>query len=184
MQANDTLEKKKTLNSVNGLERAHWVSLELICIKSAQTHEETDCILVSCFGFDDEYNQWAPRWAHSKNECLPSLINLHALIHGTRQEQTYSSTPPLSAYSFVLNAFSHSPHEKKKEKKNILESARLASLSSGSHADRNFCMCILSRQIFRAGRCFTGFTREQLYPPRNSQTDTNYFDMSSVFFCL
>lgn len=99
------------------------------------------------------------------------------LIHSTRQEQTHFSTSPLSAFSFVLNAFSHSRIKKKSFR------VRLAFAFFSLTCWQGFCMCILWRQISLAGRCFTGFTTALLYPPGTlKQTEITLTCLSSSFY--
>lgn len=71
----------KTLNPDNVFEIAHCVSLALICIKRAQTQEETHCIIFSGIGLHQEYIQWARRWAGSNTREEKNTGWMSALPH-------------------------------------------------------------------------------------------------------
>lgn len=98
------------------------------------------------------------------------------LIHSPKRKQTYLSASPLSAFYSALNAFSHSL-----KKKSCI--VRLAFAFFSLAYWQGFCMCILWGWLSQAGRCFTGFTSEQLYPPGTfKQTQITLTCLSSLLF--
>lgn len=90
------LQRKKTLIPDNGSERAHCASLELICIKSAPTQEETWCILVLCISFHHEHDQWVQRLDPSNSRAdiriYIWLTPMFSCFHHTGLEQMQSSS--------------------------------------------------------------------------------------------
>lgn len=90
-------------------------------------------------------------------ESMPALTHklLCCLIYSARQEQTHFSASPLIEFSFVLNAFSHFSIKKKVYSK-------VGFCFFLAHMLTVFLHVYPQETDFRAERCFTGFTTEQL----------------------
>lgn len=173
-------EKLKTLHLDNDAEIAHCVSLELICIKSAPTEEQTYCTFVSRFSFHHESIQSAQRWVCSdtlverrtQDECLHSLINRHAFL--IERSKHFPRCSFVSVFFCSSCIYPFSWKRKFQSEACFFAFFRLTCW-------QGFCMCILWGEHPASWEVFYRLYNRTAHPSRDSQTDTNHFDMSFFF---